>query len=361
MTQARPGRIVSLDILRGFALFGMILVHFHQKMEKPATGAEDFVGWFVWMGLETKAWATFAILFGAGFAILMRRIESRGLRVIPVFLRRMAALAVIGITVQLLTGFSILVEYAIWGVVLLFLRHLSTTVLVIVAIASSVAAPIITKAAHVDTRQYSVHAKPLHDAEQSGSFGEAVKARATFARWRYSRPMAVVPDSNLVLFIIGLLAIRLGVFEKPRTRRKVILGMMVFGAVSWVTQWFIVPKLPGSFEWTGIISDQWLAFTYVGAVILLLEYRPQWKVRLAPFGIAGRMALTNYVIQAAVLSVLACGYGFALTIRPYLEIPASIVLFGSCVVFSAAWLARHAYGPLERLWRTATYGGYAVQ
>jgi uncharacterized membrane protein YeiB len=234
-------------------------------------------------------------------------------------------------------------------------------VLAIIAIASSIAAPVITKAAHVDTRQYSVHAKPLHEAEQSGSFADAVKARATFARWWYTRPMAIVPDSNLVLFIIGLLGIRLGVFERPRTRRRLILAMMALGTASWVTQWFIVPKMPDAFEWTGIISDQWLAFTYVGAVILLLEYRPQWKVRLSPFGIAGRMALTNYVIQAAVLSVLACGYGLALTMRPYFEIPASILLFGSCVLFSAVWLARHAYGPLERLWRIATYGGHVAR
>jgi uncharacterized protein len=360
LTQGVQGRIVTLDILRGLALFGMILVHFHQKMEKPATGAEDLVGWFVWMGVETKAWATFAILFGAGFAILMRRIESRGLPVIPVFLRRMAALAVIGIIVQLLTGFSILVEYAIWGVVLLFIRNLPTRALVIIAIAASVAAPVITRVAHVES-QYSSHAKPVHDAEKKGSLAEAVSARATFARWWYLRPMAIVPDSNLVLFIIGLLAMRLGVFANPRARRKVILGMMAFGATSWVTQWFIVPKLPDSFEWSGIISDQWLAFTYVGAVILLLEYWPQWKARLSLFGIVGRMALTNYVIQAAILSLLACGYGLALTMRPYLEIPATIALFGLCAAFSAMWLARQTYGPLEHLWRTVTYGGQAAR
>ena len=153
MLESQRDRIVSLDILRGFALFGMILVHFHQKMESPATGAEDIVGWVIWMGLETKAWATFAILFGAGFAILMRRIESRGMNVVPIMLRRMLALAVIGAMVQLLTGFSILLEYAIWGVVLLLLRNLPTRTLVIVAIAASFSAPLVTRVARIDTRQ----------------------------------------------------------------------------------------------------------------------------------------------------------------------------------------------------------------
>ena len=119
-------RIVALDILRGIALFGMILVHFHQVMEIPSKGMEDLVGWTIWMGVESKAWATFAFLFGAGFAILMRRAEARGLRVVPLYLRRMLGLAVFGIAVQLLFGFKILIDYAIWGTALLFVRNWST-------------------------------------------------------------------------------------------------------------------------------------------------------------------------------------------------------------------------------------------
>ena len=97
-------RIVTLDVLRGLALFGMILVYFHQRMEIPTTGLEDVVGWIVWMGIETKAWAIFALLFGAGFAILMRRLEARHQNVVPLFLRRMLALAVIGGAVEVFTG-----------------------------------------------------------------------------------------------------------------------------------------------------------------------------------------------------------------------------------------------------------------
>src|SRR4029079_7042780 len=111
----RSERIVTLDILRGLALFGMILVHFHQEMEMPATGTEDLVGWAVWIGVESKAWATFAFLFGAGLAILMRNLEARGAHVIPVYLRRMLMLAIFGAAVELLFGFNILIEYALWG------------------------------------------------------------------------------------------------------------------------------------------------------------------------------------------------------------------------------------------------------
>ena len=55
----------------------------------------------------------------------------------------------------------------------------------------------------------------------------------------------------------------------------------------------------------GLVQDQWLCLTYIGGVVLLLAYRPEWTRRLAPVGLAGRMALTNYLVQAAVLDVLA--------------------------------------------------------
>ena len=68
-------RLHTLDILRGLALFGMILVHFHQKMRIEVTGPEDLIGWGVWILVE-KAWGTFAFLFGVGFAVLLRRLEA---------------------------------------------------------------------------------------------------------------------------------------------------------------------------------------------------------------------------------------------------------------------------------------------
>ena len=69
-------RLHALDILRGLALFGMILVHFHQKMRLEATGLEDLISWGVWVLVEQKSWGTFAFLFGVGFAVLLRRLEA---------------------------------------------------------------------------------------------------------------------------------------------------------------------------------------------------------------------------------------------------------------------------------------------
>jgi uncharacterized protein len=67
------------------------------------------------------------------------------------------------------------------------------------------------------------------------------------------------------------------------------------------------------------------------------------------------MALTNYMIQAVVLDVLASGYGFRLKLRPFAYLPAAILFFAVVAAFSTAWLARYRYGPLEWIWRMATF------
>ena len=138
-------RLHSLDILRGLALAGMILVHFHQRLAKPATGAEDLIGWFVYIFVEAKAWGTFAFLFGVGFAVLLRRLEARGEAIVPLYLRRLAGLARFGIIAQVGLGFHVLFEYAYWGLVLLVVRHWSTRSLLVLAVLAACARPIVAE------------------------------------------------------------------------------------------------------------------------------------------------------------------------------------------------------------------------
>src|SRR5262245_63877338 len=112
----------------------MILVHFHQHMEIEASGAEGLIGWVTWVGVETKAWGVFALLFGAGFALLIRNLERRGAPVAVTYFRRLAVLAAIGLIAEACFGFTILVEYAIWGVPLLFIRKWPSRTLLAVAV-----------------------------------------------------------------------------------------------------------------------------------------------------------------------------------------------------------------------------------
>ena len=367
-------RLHALDILRGLALFGMILVHFHQRMRVDATGLEDLIGWAVWVLVEQKAWGVFAFLFGVGFAILLRRLEARGQPIVPIYLRRLAALAGFGLVAQIGFGFSILLEYACWGVALLVLRRWPTRLLLLTAVLAAAARPVYDEAAALHAWHTGVALAPPAGAALARAVAEAAQqphyATLLHARWALflgTLPHAIrgfLPDVNLALFILGLLAVRHGVLDDPRRHTRLIAGWMFGGLTAWTLGWLVlyrVPELPipGARDpiayGFGLVQDQWLCLTYIGAVVLLLDRRPEWTRRLAPVGLAGRMALTNYLIQAAVLDALASGYGFGLKIRPLLYLPAAFTLFGLEAAASSAWLARYRYGPLEWVWRSFTY------
>ena len=367
-------RLVALDILRGLALGGMILVHFHMRMRLEVNGIEDLVAWGVWILVEQKAWGTFALLFGAGFAILLRRLEARGQPVVPIFLRRLAALAAFGIFADVFFGFSILWEYACLGVPLLLVRRWPTRALLVLAALGACAAP---GAAEVSAWVAYWHGTPLgpparialdaavHAAEAQPDYAALVAARwAHFVALLPHTWRNWLPSSNLTLFTLGLLAIRHRVFDEPARHVRLILGWMTLGFVSWALAWAVLGRIPEvaapGATWPlqfglGLVQDQWLAFTYVGCVLLLLTFRPAWKERLAPVGCAGRMALTNYMLQAVVIDVLASAYGFGLKLRPFTYAAGAFALFAILCMTSTLWLARFRYGPFEWLWRSITY------
>jgi uncharacterized protein len=371
---AATERLHALDIVRGFALFGMILVHFHQKMRLPASGMEDLIGWGVWVLVEQKAWGTFAFLFGVGFAILLRRLEARGASVVPISIRRLAMLAVFGIVAQVAFGFTILLEYAFWGFALLVMRRWPTRVLLVAAALAACARPAAGEiralyawwtSAGLSVASIAGLAQAVDAAAAQGSYAALLSARWALFLGSYSRSWwTYVPDSNLTLFTLGLLAVRHRILDEPRRHVRLIRNWMIAGAASWAASWLVltrVPELPiPGTAWPlryglGLVQDQWLCFTYIGALVLLLEFRPQWRRRLSTVGLAGRMALSNYMLQIIVLDVLASGYGVHLRLRPYAYVAASFLLFAGEALISRAWLARYRFGPLEWLWRTVTY------
>ena len=115
-------RIELLDVLRGFALMGMVVVHmvgyadYKSAWFGPAT---DFL-------LASKMLSLFSFLFGAGFAVQMTRAESSGRSFLPLYLRRMLMLFVFGALQSFFLGWnSIFEQYAIIGLMLLPIRRLS--------------------------------------------------------------------------------------------------------------------------------------------------------------------------------------------------------------------------------------------
>jgi uncharacterized protein len=93
--------------------------------------------------------------------------------------------------------------------------------------------------------------------------------------------------------------------------------------------------------------------------IVRLAQRPEWARRFAPIAAAGRMPLTNYLMQTVLCTTLFYGWGFGLwgRVGPAADIALALAIFFIVQVpWSVWWLRRHEQGPLEQLWRRLTYG-----
>ncbi len=380
-------RIGVLDVLRGIALLGMFFVHFSDYSTDPSGGFGHIYTRTVELFFEGRFHTMFAILFGAGFAVLLRRAEARGDKFVARYLRRLLALAVLGFIAEGFFGFNVLLAYAMWGVPLLLVRRWSTKALVITLLLCNMSGPIYlatraTYATATGTReQYRADVKAdiergqamrsaRRDAERSTNYRTVVAGRIGHMPWFYSRTFSFLPQLNFTLFLIGLLGLRLGLFEDPRRHRRLITGIMIFGTVSWALSEWVLPYgpvppawpwviriwFPGRLTWGAFfLGGQWLALTYVGAILLLVAHNPAWLRRLGAFGVTGRMALTNYMLQIMIIDLAFRNYAFGLQISAGYAPLAALALFALDVALSRWWLSRYQYGPLEWLWRSATY------
>ena len=143
LTRETPGpvapasRIVEVDIVRGFALFGVLLVNMY------GFGA-DSIAWdspidrlafaITRVFFESKSWTLFSILFGFGFALQLQGAEKRGARILPMYLRRLTVLFAIGAAHALLFDGDILMLYAELGLGLLVVHRVPTRWLLVLAV-----------------------------------------------------------------------------------------------------------------------------------------------------------------------------------------------------------------------------------
>src|SRR6056297_169264 len=133
-------RIEVVDVLRGFALFGVLIANVPFSGESFLAGSFDVEIAFLYDFLISKKFITiFSILFGFGFYIQMSRAEKKGINFQSYFLKRMALLFLIGaVHCFLLWNGDIIMSYAFGGVFLLFLRKWSVKKLLVLAIVFTV-------------------------------------------------------------------------------------------------------------------------------------------------------------------------------------------------------------------------------
>jgi uncharacterized protein len=385
---ASADRIGTLDILRGIALLGMFLVHFndHSIGGDTAAGVSVIYQKIVARLFEERFWTMFGILFGVGFAVQLRRAEARGAAFAAIYLRRLVALGGFGLFAHAVFGFNVLLGYAVWGVPLLLVRKWPLRMLIIALLLSAASGSLFTiarvsyRVAAVGEETYraeraavAAHNRSFneanHLAQDSPDYPVVFRARLRHMAWFYVQPFSFLPVNTFTLFLLGVIGFRLGLFDTPQRHQRLILAVMAFGAASWaVDAWFpagagepdsplvrqlVLNQLRQGF---GVIRGMWLAFVYIGVVLLLAARIPSWLHTMAPFGWSGRMALTTYMVQIAILDLAFSNYCLNLRPTPLQALGAALALFAISAALSRWWLVRFRFGPLEWLWRSITYG-----
>jgi uncharacterized protein len=411
-----PGeRIDAMDIVRGFALLGIFLLNIEfftrplqdinaAGIDSAARGLDYAVEWATYFFVQNKFWTLFALLFGMGFTVMIDRADRAGRPFVLTYLRRTLALFAIGVAHALLIwSGDILLTYAIAALLLLVARQarrawrrwrdkaepapMSAVQLAGWGIALYVAPLLLLLAVGIrGTARADLPVKPERQAEIAASMAEdlAVRNRAEQAYSEGSYRQAVdrrLQDTaaqlvstfatmpwTLGIFLLGAAIVRSGALWDIRQHRDEFRRMRNWGLLAGFALMAIsvqlgtaTPtrmRLPGALQLaTLFMASLILALAYGAAIVTFLESRagPWMKRWLAP---AGRMALTNYLLQSVVGTLLFYQYGLGLwgQVSRAWQFALVVAVFALQLVFSRWWLSRFRFGPVEWLWRWATYG-----
>lgn len=378
-------RITTIDALRGFALFGILQVNvlafssvFYGTglvagLERPAS--DRILAFFISAFFELKFYLLFSFLFGYSVTLQMQSAGKAGASFVPPMLRRQAGLFVIGMihAVVLFHG-DILTTYAVLGLLLLAVRNWRDNVKLGAA-----------AALFAGTAAFWFLLAVLQWTGQGGDNGTEglQEAQAALAAYR-GTPLSVmarhVTDVGsflpvllllqapcaFAMFLIGFIAGRRRLLETPGLYQEHLPRIVRWGLLIGMPGGLIyagtVQSAPGTFLETAglalsIITSPFLSMA-VGAIMLRLFESGRaagWSRYLAS---AGRMALSNYLMQSAICAWIFHGYGLGLIGRLSLTLTAALAaaIFGMQLLASHWWLRRFRYGPLEWLLRALTTG-----
>jgi uncharacterized protein len=382
-------RIEVIDVLRGFTLLGIILVHFTEQYYagQPPKTHENFeahnlldniVRGFVFIFISGKFFMIFSFLFGMSFFIQLEKSDGS-----PTFLFRFAwrlvVLFLIGFIHHVHYRGDILTIYAILGFALLFCYRMPDKFLLLLALLLIANVPSIAvrtvaafSSSPVQTSFFNPDQKALEiyfDTLKSGSYLEIIRANLHEFKSKFDFQFASGRIYiTLGLFLLGLYAGRKKIFENHPFFKKLIryglwmlLGCVVFaGAMGLIISIAKVEMtMPMQFLVGGSVYDVFnaaLAAIYVGLIVTLFkkEKHKKWLMNLYS---VGRMGLTTYLMQALIGTLLLFSYGFGLLGEYGASVwaLASLLGFSLQIIFSNWWLSRFRFGPVEWLWRSLTY------
>ena len=372
-----PGRVQDVDVLRGFALFGILLVN-SQLMAGPytafgggpdATAVDRAAAWAV--TATTTLYQLFSFLFGYSFVLQERGAGKPDGGSAGRQLRRTAGLFGLGLlhAVLLYPG-DILMTYAVLGLVLYGLRGLRPRAALRVAVCLVAGLVVLLLGYGLLTVALTRPVTPAQYAPEvarsaaayRGGFLSVVGAHLRELPSTMGANVLYAPDM-LAAFLAGLAAAKAGLVERRGRDRawlkRVVVRWLPVGLAGGIvtaccangpldSRWFLVGHA------VSLLTAPALTASYACGLLLLTGARCPAAGRV--LAASGRMALTQYLSQSLVLALVFTGYGLGL----YDRVGTAVVLAG-CVVLYGAQLAvgvrlmgRVRYAPAELVLRTVT-------
>ena len=412
-------RIESLDILRGFALLGVLLLnilafgmasmgYFHPHVGLGENSELNYAIWgIVNLFFEGSMRGLFSMLFGAGIVMFTTGFGSHSGTGKSAWLhyKRTFYLLLFGLFdayVLLWTG-DILILYAIAGAILYPLRNtkpktlilLSAVILLCSSILFATAGALMNEgrdaAAVIEANPEGNHSESLHEQAElwyeserdftynetqmqeeldirRGSYSQVAKysAKTVNEHLTFFTPVFMMWDA-IGMMLLGMATYRLGFLSAERSKtsylRLAVIGFSIgllingFELYQAIQSNYDVLIISGYFQGTYHIGRVSMALGWLGLVMLVCksELWPSLRARLAA---VGRTALSNYLLHSLLCLILFTGAGFGLigTFERW-ELYGIVMLIWLFQLFASPWwLNRYAFGPAEWLWRTMTYG-----
>ncbi len=377
-------RLNFVDILRGFALIGVLLMNMNAfsghefTLTQIPPGIDKVVVFLLQFLLQAKFYSLFSFLFGWGMAFQWERAKTRGTRFIPYYLRRTFLLLIIGlIHAILIWDGDILVMYATLAFILILFRNSKPVTILVFSAACLILSITMTlpgetmdavRTWYHELTNFLRHGQLNFQLYATGSYQEVLELRidrfsSMFANFLYWF------GSIFSMFLLGFYVGKRGIFNNISEHQSLIRRVMWIGLIvgvvfngiflktnldpTWVPQAYRRLATSGA----RTIGAPALMLFYVSAIITLLR-KESWRSRLDQLAPVGRMALSNYLMQSILCTLIFYGYGLGLygEISPTLGLILSSSIYIGQMRFSAFWLERFQFGPVEWAWRSLTYG-----
>ncbi|MGD9679197.1 MAG: DUF418 domain-containing protein [Vulcanibacillus sp.] len=374
-------RIQSIDVIRGFAIFGIFLVNM-LDFSSPWQYLEPGILWpnkvdvttehFIDIFAQASFYTLFSFLFGFGMVIFKERAVAKGYDFVPLFSRRLTILLLIGIFHAFLIWHGdILISYALIGFILMLFHNAKPKTLLIWVLAIILIPTLLLGGMYLITDIYRdstssgnnidiVRVNQIIEIYGSGNFSEITLQR--FNDWkRTNLGFGTIYTIFILLpmFLLGAYFAKKRLLQDvednlPKIKR-IWLSMLIIGFT-----FKLLPYIFNESYTVGFLQDQIggpaTALFYATSITLLMRYNI-WKRLLAPFSYVGRVSLSNYLFQSILCTTIFYGYGFGLygKVNPFTGLILTIVIYLIQILLSQYWLSKYNNGPLEWVWRSLTY------